>query len=58
LLQASEHEPNFQVELLGPTGGSEIGKIPKAIVTIINDAGNDNDKAIFSPDYACLFVPK
>ncbi|KAL8603603.1 hypothetical protein ACOMHN_022555 [Nucella lapillus] len=36
-IQASEHEPNFQVELSSPSGGAEIGKIPKAIVTIIND---------------------
>ncbi|XP_076458128.1 sodium/calcium exchanger 1-like [Babylonia areolata] len=37
-IQASEHEPNFQVELSSPSGGAEIGKIPKTIVTIINDA--------------------
>ncbi|KAK7507405.1 hypothetical protein BaRGS_00001340 [Batillaria attramentaria] len=36
-IQAAEHEPNFQVELSGPTGGAEIGKVPRAIVTIIND---------------------
>ncbi|KAK7113071.1 sodium/calcium exchanger 3-like [Littorina saxatilis] len=36
-ISASEHEPNFQVELSGPTGGAEIGKIPKAIITMIND---------------------
>ncbi|XP_076456318.1 sodium/calcium exchanger Calx-like [Babylonia areolata] len=36
-IKATEHEPNFQVELSSPTGGAEIGKIPRAIVTLIND---------------------
>jgi hypothetical protein len=42
-MQGSEHEPNFQVELLGPSGGAEIGKIPRTIVTIINDEGKINE---------------
>ncbi|XP_050391531.1 sodium/calcium exchanger 2-like [Patella vulgata] len=41
-MMASEHEPNFQVELSGPTGGAEIGKIAKTIVTIINDEEFNN----------------
>ncbi|KAL8609364.1 hypothetical protein ACOMHN_008158 [Nucella lapillus] len=36
-IKAAEHEPNFQVVLSSPTGGAEIGKIPKTIVTLIND---------------------
>ncbi|XP_067671459.1 sodium/calcium exchanger 2-like [Haliotis asinina] len=31
------HEPNFQVDLSSPTGGAEVGKISRTIVTIIND---------------------
>ncbi|GFO31494.1 sodium/calcium exchanger, partial [Plakobranchus ocellatus] len=33
----AKHEPNFQVQLSDPTGGAQLGKIPKSIVTIIND---------------------
>ncbi|RUS91007.1 hypothetical protein EGW08_001224, partial [Elysia chlorotica] len=33
----SKLEPNFQVQLSDPTGGAQLGKIPKTIVTIIND---------------------
>ncbi|XP_071105716.1 sodium/calcium exchanger 3-like isoform X1 [Haliotis cracherodii] len=33
----NSHEPNFQVDLSSPTGGAEVGKISRAIVTIIND---------------------
>ncbi|XP_069124879.1 sodium/calcium exchanger 3-like isoform X2 [Argopecten irradians] len=32
-----EREHSFQVELLSPTGGAEIGRIGKAIVTLVND---------------------
>ncbi|XP_060076840.1 sodium/calcium exchanger 2-like [Ylistrum balloti] len=33
----AEREHSFQVELLSPTGGAEIGRIGKAIVTLVND---------------------
>ncbi|CAG5117035.1 unnamed protein product, partial [Candidula unifasciata] len=36
------HEPNFQVELRNATGGAQIGRIPKTIVTIINDEEFNN----------------
>ncbi|KAK3696289.1 hypothetical protein RRG08_027726 [Elysia crispata] len=38
----SKLEPNFQVQLSDPTGGAELGKIPKTIVTIINDEEFNN----------------
>ncbi|KAH9502544.1 Sodium/calcium exchanger 3 [Bulinus truncatus] len=36
-IKDKQHEPNFQVELSNPTGGAQIGKISKAVVTLIND---------------------
>ncbi|XP_021351096.1 sodium/calcium exchanger 3-like isoform X4 [Mizuhopecten yessoensis] len=33
----TDREHSFQVELVSPTGGAEIGRIGKAIVTLVND---------------------
>ena len=34
-----EKDESFAVELYNPTGGAQIGKHPKNVVTIINDDG-------------------
>lgn len=38
-MKLPESEHNFQIELLSPTGGAEIGKIKKTIVTLVTDDG-------------------
>ena len=35
----AEKDESFAIELYDPTGGAQIGKHPKTVVTIINDDG-------------------
>ena len=38
----AEKDESFAVELYDPTGGAQLGKHTKTVVTIINDDGNSN----------------
>lgn len=39
----TERDDSFAVELFDPTGGAQLGKHPKIVVTIINDDGRLSD---------------
>lgn len=40
--QLPERDHSFQVEIFGPDGGAQVGKIGKTIVTLVTDAGKYN----------------
>jgi len=41
LYQEFEKDENFEITLKGTTGGAQLGKLKRTVITIINDDGKD-----------------